>query len=179
MKLFLTLVVSLSCTHGFEILKNTRHFEANFTQKVRSGDFVYKNYSGHLWYSDKKVKIVITVPDTEYVLIKDSTVKTLIPKDSTLIIQKRLRNAGFFFDMLMDPDRMDNSNGDCVATIFPDSSNIDSLKVFFSPHTVKKVTLYQGEIVVDISISGFKVHSSLPDSIFQIPHIAGIHTVRF
>ncbi len=179
MKLLILLISVLSCQKEFNVLKNVRFFEANFKQVVKTGDYVYRDFEGHLWFSKGKVKINITSPDTEFVLIDDSTVKTLNFKDSTLVIQKKLKDVDFFFNMMLNPTKILPSDGDCVAVFAPDSGNVDSMKVFFRGKIIKKVIIYQDEIVVVTEIRAFKTLAGIPDTVFTLPRVAGFQIIRF
>lgn len=176
-------ILSVSpCKKSLDLLRKTEIFTANFEETIKSKALRNSEIKGVIWFKHNRARIDIYSPDTEYVFIEDTLIKTLIPHDSTLIVQRKMGKTEFFYNLVKkNPAKRIESVGDtCIVWFYPKIESIDSIQFIFSKQAVPfEVILFQADVVVDVKLRNFKVLKDIPDSILAIPKILGIHVIKF
>ncbi len=180
--LILSLIISLPCSGSFNHIKHVKAFTANFIETINSPALGKGELKGKVWYKNGIARINITSPDTEVILVKDSTIKTLNFADSTLIVQKKTEKTEFFYNLIKGatPDTIFKAGDTCFAVIKPAIETIDSIYIKFdSRGSPLNIELFQANTRVGVKLLNFREVENLPDSLFKMHIPKGFQTINF
>ncbi len=170
------------CQKSLNLLRKTEVFAASFEESIQSRALGNSKINGMIWFKHNHARIEILRPDTEYVFIEDTLIKTLNLRDLTLIIQRKMGKTEFFYNLVKknQADRIETAGDTCIAWFYPKIESIDSIKFLFTRESVPlEAVLFQADVVVNVRLKNFKVLKDLPDSLFTVPQIPGIHVIKF
>ncbi len=182
LNLLLIFIISLSCSTAFDNIKNVHAFTADFEEIITSPALGKGTMRGKIWFKNGMARINIYSPDTEVILVRDSTIKTINFADSTMIIQKKTEQTEFFFNLIRNArlSRVKSVGDTCFALIKPEIETIDSIYFKFdkvgNPLVIK---LFQARTTVGVRLQNFRTKQTVPDSLFRIKPPEGFQTINF
>ncbi len=183
-KLIIALIISSvsPCQKSLNLLRKIGIFTASFEESIQSKALGNSVINGMIWFKHNRARIEIYQPDTEYVFIEDTLIKTLNLHDSTLIIQRKMGKTEFFYNLVEknQANRIETAGDICIAWFYPDIESIDSIKFLFTRKSIPlEAVLFQANVVVKVKLKNFKILKNLPDSLFTVPKVPGIHIIKF